>query len=391
VGGIALEACLQFIVIFLLLKRLKAIIQVKLLPDAAQQESLLSTMRTFNAACDWLAERAVELGVFTHFKLQSACYKSIRSLFGLSAQAACLVCAKVADAYAISKTQRTFSPTGAIIYDLRLLSWNLDKSLISIWALPKRLSIPFICGDKQRELLSYPRGQSDLIYRDGQFFLHVTIDIPDVEEKAVMDLIGVDLGVACIAFDSDGNSYSGKQINKVRHRNKALREKLQKKGTKSAKRLLRKRRRKERRFAADSNHVISKRIVTLAQRTERGIALEELDGIRDRIRAKKDQRYRLHSWSFAQLGSFITYKAKRCGVPVVFVDPKHTSQQCNRCLHTERANRRSRDLFVCKVCGHTEHADGNGAKNILLRGLEILGSADVIPPNAEVISSCQIT
>jgi putative transposase len=119
---------------------LKAIIQVKLLPDAAQGECLLDTMRTFNSACDWLAERAVELGVFTHFKLQSACYKSIRSLFGLSAQATCLVCAKVVDAYAISKTPRTFNPTGAIIYDLRLLSWNLDKSLVSIWALPKRIS-----------------------------------------------------------------------------------------------------------------------------------------------------------------------------------------------------------------------------------------------------------
>ena len=115
-------------------------------------------MRTFNAACDWLAERAVELDVFTHFKLQKACYKSIRSLFGLSAQAACLVCAKVADAYAISGTQRMFRPTGAIIYDLRLLSWNLDKSLVSIWALPKRLSVAFVCGEKQRQLLAYPRG-----------------------------------------------------------------------------------------------------------------------------------------------------------------------------------------------------------------------------------------
>jgi putative transposase len=385
-GGIALETCLQSSVTFLLLKRLKAIIQVKLLPDAAQRESLLSTIRTFNAACDWLAERAVELGVFTHFKLQSACYKSIRLLFGLSAQAACLVCAKVADAYAISKTQRRFKPTGAIIYDLRLLSWNLDKSFVSIWALPGRLSIRFVCGEKQRQLLSYPRGQSDLIYRDGQFFVHVTVDLPDEEEKAVMDLIGVDLGIANIAFDSDGNSYSGKQLNKVRHRHHGLRRRLQKKNTKSAKRLLRRRSKKERRFATDTNHIISKRIVKLAQRTERGIALEELDGIRGRTRAKQDQRYRLHSWSFAQLGSFITYKAKRAGVPVLFVDPKHTSQQCNQCLHTERANRKSRDLFVCTACGHEEHADGNGAKTIRLRGLEILGSADVIPPNAEVTS-----
>jgi putative transposase len=281
-------------------------------------------------------------------------------LFGLSAQASCLVCAKVADAFAISKTKRAFRPTGAIIYDLRLLSWNLEKNKVSIWAMPSRLSIPFICGDKQLSLLSYPRGQSDLIYRDGEFFLHVTVDIPDVEESSVMDLIGVDLSIANIAFDSDGNRYSGKQVNKVRHRHKSLREKLQKKRTKSAKRLLRKRKRKEQRFATDTNHLISKRIVTLAERTERGIALETLDGIRDRTRAKKDQRYRLHSWSFAQLGGFITYKAKQAGMPVIFIDPKHTSQRCNQCGYTEKANRRSRDLFVCRACGHSENADENG-------------------------------
>ena len=360
--------------------------QIKLLPDSIQAESLVSTMKAFNAACDWLSQRAIDLKVFTHFKLQGACYKSIRLLFGLSAQAACLVCAKVADAFAMSKTKRTFRATGAIIYDLRLLSWNLDKSKVSIWALPKRLSIPFICGEKQREMLAYPRGQSDLIYREGQFFIHVTVDLPDSEEADVMDLIGIDLGVANIAFDSDGNRYSGTQVNKVRHRNYALRKKLQKKGTKSAKRLLRKRKRKEQRFATETNHTISKRIVTLAKRTERGIALEELDGIRDRIRARRDQRYRLHSWSFAQLGGFITYKAKRAGLPVVFVDPKHTSQRCNQCRHTEKANRRTQDLFACKACGHTENADGNGSKNIRLKGLDILGSANVISPDAEVTS-----
>jgi putative transposase len=368
---------------------LKVVVQVKLLPNTEQAKSLVETMKAFNSACDWLAERAIDLGVFTHFKLQSACYKSIRLLFGLSAQASCLVCAKVADAFAISKTKRAFRPTGAIIYDLRLLSWNLEKNKVSIWAMPSRLSIPFICGDKQLSLLSYPRGQSDLIYRDGEFFLHVTVDIPDVEESSVMDLIGVDLGIANIAFDSDGNRYSGKQVNKVRHRHKSLREKLQKKRTKSAKRLLRKRKRKEQRFATDTNHVISKRIVTLAERTERGIALETLDGIRDRTRAKKDQRYRLHSWSFAQLGGFITYKAKQAGVPVIFIDPKHTSQRCNQCGYTEKANRRSRDLFVCRGCGHSENADENGSKNIRLKGLEVFGSADVIPPNAEVISCAQ--
>jgi len=363
----------------------KSIAQVKLLPSPEQAKSLLATMQTFNAACNWLAERATQLGVYSHFGLQSACYKSIRLLFGLSAQAACLVCAKVADTYKKSKTQRDFRSLGAITYDLRVLSWNLEREHVSIWALPERLSIPFICGEQQRQSLAAPRGQSDLIYRDGSFYLHVTVKVEEAEAKWPHDLIGVDLGIANIAFDSDGNSYSGTHLNKVRHRNHALRRKLQKKGTKSAKRLLKKRRRKERLFATSINHTISKSVVALAERTGRGLALEELDGIRDRVRAKKDQRYRLHSWSFDQLGSFIVYKAKRSGVPVIFVDPAYTSQECNKCHHIEKANRRSRDLFVCKKCGHTEHADGNGAKVIRLKDLEILGSAAVMPPNAEAI------
>jgi IS605 OrfB family transposase len=364
----------------------RKIVQVKLLPDTQQSESLLATMQSFNAACNWLSERATELGIFGKFSLQAACYKDIRLFFGLSAQATCLVCAKVADAYASAKTARAFRPAGATAYDLRLLSWNLERSTVSIWALPKRLSIPFICGDWQRELLSLPRAQSDLIHRDGSFYLHVTVEVEQAKIALPTDLIGIDLGIANIAFDSDANSYSGTRLNKVRHRNQALRQKLQKKGTKSAKRLLRKRRRKERRFATDTNHAISKRIVTLAERTGRGLALETLDGIRDRIRAKQDQHYQLHSWAFAQLGGFITYKARQAGVLMIFVDPSYTSQQCNKCHHIEKANRRSRDLFVCKTCGHTEHADGNGARNIRKKGLEILGSADVIPPNAEAIS-----
>jgi len=350
-----------------------------------QKASLLATMQTFNKACDWLSERAAETKTFTHFKLQKANYHDIRRLFGLSAQSTCLVCAKVADAYAISKIQRKFRPNGSIIYDLRLLSWKLDRQQVSIWAMPSRLSIPYACGERQAEMLGLPKGQTDLIYRDGKFFLHVTVDLPDVQERVVMDMIGVDLGIACIAYDSDGTVYSGKTLNKVRHRNKALRVKLQRKGTKSAKRLLKKRSKREANFAKNCNHVISKRIVTAAARTNRGVAIEDLKGIRSRVRAKKDHRYTLHSWAFGQLGSFLEYKCRMVGIPCVKVDPSYTSQQCSKCGHTEKANRKSRDLFVCRSCGHTQHADGNGAENVRLRGLALLGTGAFKRPYAEVI------
>jgi IS605 OrfB family transposase len=330
---------------------------MKLHPLPEQAESLRTTMESFNAACNWLSQRAVELGVFSRSKLQRACYRSIRTLFGLSAQA----------------------------NDLRLLSWNLPKSTVSIWALPKRLSIPFVCNKRQRELLSLPRGQSDLICRDGNFYLHVSVEARERRADPPPDLIGIDLGLSNIAFDSDGNSYSGTHLNRVRHRHHALRQKLQQKGTKSARRLLRKRHRKERRFATNLNHLISKSVVALAERTGRGLALEDLKGIRERTRARKAQRYRLHSWAFAQLAGFIVYKARRSGVFGVFVDPKHTSQQCSQCGHVERANRKTQSLFICQKCSHAEHADKNGAKVIRLRGLDALARLLVMQPYAGAI------
>src|SRR5207244_11217770 len=96
------------------------------------------------------------------------------------------------------------------------------------------------------------------------------------------------------------------------------------------------RRRKESRFARDVNHCISKRIVAKAECTGRGIALEDLKGIGERVKARKPQRATLKSWSFAQLGAFVAYKGALSGVPVVFVDPANISQTCPHSHHTCR-------------------------------------------------------
>jgi putative transposase len=69
--------------------------------------------------------------------------------------------------------------------------------------------------------------------------------------------------------------------------------------------------------------------VAEAERTGHGIAVEELTGIRERVRLRKPQRATLHSWAFAQLGSFLAYKAKQAGVAFVEVDPAYTSQMCS--------------------------------------------------------------
>src|SRR5262249_34692292 len=159
-------------------------------------------------------------------------------------------------------------------------------------------------------------GQADLLFRDGKWFLALTIDALEGEPLDPEGVLGVDLGIVNVATDSDGNRYSGAAILGLRRRHRRTRTRLQSKGTKSAKRLLKKRRRKESRFQRHVNHTISKEIVARAKDTQRAIALEDLTHIRQRIRSRRPQRATLSSWAFAQLRTFIAYKAQAAGVPV---------------------------------------------------------------------------
>src|SRR5258705_11489904 len=73
--------------------------------------------------------------------------------------------------------------------------------------------------------------------------------------------MGVDLGIVNVATTSGGDVVAGRRLNRYRARQVCLRAGLQKKGTKAAKRLLKKRARRERRVAAEGEHFGFKRIV----------------------------------------------------------------------------------------------------------------------------------
>ena len=315
-------------------------------------------MKTSNAACNYISERAWELKTFNQFRLHHLVYYDVRQQFGLSAQIAVLCIAKVANAYKLDKSiKHVFKPTGAISYDNRVLSWRPSDSTISIWTVDGRKRIPFVCGERQKELLKTRQGESDLVFIRGMFFLFATCNVEEAEPIDVKGVLGVDLGVVNIAVDSDGQVHSASQVNNMRYRHRRLRSKLQSKGTKAAKRRLKKLSGKENRFAKDVNHCISKQIVIKAKDTERAIALEDLKGISDRITVRRQQRVILKSWSFAQLRTFIEYKAAIKGVLIIPVNPRNTSRTCPCCGCIDKRNRPNQSTFLCVSCGFSGLAD----------------------------------
>jgi putative transposase len=276
---------------------MKQTLLVKLAPTPEQSAALLRTLETFNAACNDIAGTAFAQHSANKIDLQKLVYYDIRQRFGLSAQMCIRAIAKVAEAYKRDRTIRpAFRPQGAMTYDERILSFpRVDRA--SLLTLDGRVEVPFRFGMYQEARLDRIRGQADLLYRNGTFYLACTVDAPEPPPDEPSEYLGVDLGVITLAATSDGellNHTTGPKhahVNQVRARFSRFRTKLQKKGTKSAKRLLKKRSGRERRFARDVNHCVSKAIVSTAQGTSRGIALEDLKGLRERAGTSQRRGY----------------------------------------------------------------------------------------------------
>jgi IS605 OrfB family transposase len=344
---------------------MKLTLQLQVLPDGAQSARLLATMERANEAATFAARCGFDAGVFSQPSIHKLAYSEIRSKFGLSAQMAVRAIGKAVECFRRDKKIcPTFHPHGAITYDERIFSFKgMDR--VSLWALPeRRVIVPLVYGEYQKRRFDRIKGQADLVYRKDKFYLYCTVDLPDTAPMDPTDFLGVDLGIANIATDSDGKQYSGAEVKSVRHRQRRLRSNLQKKQTRAAKRRLKQLAGKERRFAAHVNHCISKQIVAEAKRTGRGLAVEELTHIRSRVKAGRKQRAVLHSWSFAQLRAFLEYKAALAGIPLFAVDPRNTSRECSACGYTDKRNRPNQSTFRCRACGHAEHADVNAARVI---------------------------
>ncbi len=350
---------------------MKLTLKIKLLPNQEQAQFLLQTIKQANLACNKISELAWQSKVFGQFNLHKVAYHTIKDMGKLSAQIIVRCIKKVADAYLIDKkTKREFKSLGSISYDSRILTYTANDT-ISIWTVGGRVKgLPFVCHN--RNYLPYIKGEADLVYKKEKFYLFQTVDIPDAAVSDIEQFIGVDFGLTDIVSTSDGVKHSGKELNNYREKRQNIRSSIQSKGTRSARRLLKRLSGKERTTATIINHTISKSIVKSAKEKSKGISIEDLTGIRFTSKKRnKAFRTKLGKWNFAQLRNFIEYKSKLSGVKLVVVEPAYTSQTCNVCKHIgERTNKEFKCVNKnCEV--DIIDADFNASKNISLLGAAI--------------------
>ena len=346
---------------------MKLTLQIKLLPTYEQAVKLKKTFSVFNEACNTISQIAWERHVFKQFNLHKEVYYPIKETYHLSSQLIVRAISKVADAYKLDKKkQRHFREFGAITYDSRVISYNIDKSVCSISLIGGREKITFTCYRPQ--LMQYAKGEADLVVIKDKFYLYQTIDIPDEEEEAAEDVLGVDMGLTDIVTLSDGTNISSDEVKDIRNRYNKVRASVQSKGTRNCHKLLKRLKGRERRFATIVNHRISRQIVAKAKKEHKGIAIEDLKNIRWGMNSKKRNktfRRRSNSWNFCQLRSFLEYKSKINGVQITAIPPAYTSQTCHNCGHI---GIRHGKHFRCAHCGNVADADVNAALNIATWG-----------------------
>ena len=350
---------------------MKLTLKIKLLPTDEQVNLLLETMKEANAVCNAISEVAWQKRIFNNFKLHHEVYHSYKATFQLSSQMLIRQIAKVADAYKLDKkTKRTFKPLGSIAYDNRIMTYK-PNNVVSLWCIGGRQKIDFVCHNPA--YIPYIKGEADLVYKKGKFYLFQTVDVPEEDVEDVESFVGVDFGLTDICVTSDGVKHSADGLNKYREHRQKVRSSIQakadtsKRSTKRNCRKLSKRLQgKERTHSQIINHTIAKSIILSAKESGKGVAIEDLTNIRfTSKRRNKKFRTKLGKWSFGQLRSFLEYKGLLYGVPVVVVDPRYTSQTCNVCKHL---GKRTNKHFKCNNCGNDMDADYNAALNIATLG-----------------------
>ena len=357
--------------------------KVQIHPERSVRKTLDRSMVQYSLACDRISEVVFKTHNLNQAQLQEQLYEELRDRFGLKSQMACSSIRTVIAKYKIILENEHKWIQPKFKKPQLDLVWNRDYSLIqnlfSVNTLDGRIKVPFNNKgmEKYFDKNKYKFGTAKLVKdRNKKYYLHipVTSEVDDCEVSEICNVVGIDRGInfLAVSYDSKGKSTffdGGKIKQKIAHY-KELRTELQKRGTSSARRRLKKIGNRENRWMNDVNHCLSKALVT-SNPSKTLFVLEDLTGIRGATeKVKRKDRYIQVSWSYYDLEQKLKYKAQRNSCLVINVDPHYTSQCCPKCGHIEKSNRNKKlHCFCCKNCGYRSNDDRIGAMNLFNLGL----------------------
>lgn len=344
------------------------------------EEELKAAVTAFREGCQFVSYRLATESLRPNADaLRRATYYS---LVGLPSQMRCNVCRVVAGAWKswYSRGSKGNPPEfrGPMAQYNHGRDWSLFPNLVSIRTLRRRVRLGFKTSgmglDRLRQATECKGlGGARLIRRKKGWFLDITVKLPDPSILAPVTPIGVDRGILFMAAARAPGArplmIHGKEVRHNRSRYEQARKRLQWKGTRSARRLLKQMFGREKRFVLNKARVAAKRVCMYALTFRSPVlALENLEGIREDLHCTSLQhgkRYRhlLDTWAYRILERCIVEKAQHWGIPVEFVDPAFTSRTCPRCGDAREENRIG-PRFRCRYCGYRNHSDVVGATNL---------------------------
>ena len=246
------------------------------------------------------------------------------------------------------------------------LSVRLDKrtysyanGIFSIISLKKRIKCSIYKYPKLNECFQYKFCDPLLFERDGDIWMALTFEFPEIIPPNNL-AIGVDLGIRIPAATSEGKLIISKSFNKRKRNLRYLKSKLKSKGTRSAKKHLKKINNKEHNINKNFVHSLTNEILKTKADT---IVLENLKSIK--VKKNKFKNFnKLSQVLFGKIREVLTYKAPSLGKMVIQVCPSFTSQ-IDSLTGKKDGIRRGRRYY--SKSGQIYDADCNASNNIALK------------------------
>lgn len=385
--------------------------------DQIQADHAFSEVtRRYADACTYVSEYYFRDGCVDSFQsLHHLLYKDVRFMFGLKSQMSISVFKTVLARYKTVEEQvkqQTVSYSDEngtnylfrksldwLQYPIRFRrpqadlvrgrDWGFLSGMakVSVNTLSGRVKCMYECRKDSRLFdPSWKHGGAKLVFHesDKNWYLHISVNkvFPETDRSKIRAIDGHDRGLINLttSYKEDGTVLyqDGQHVCKVKGRYTKTRASLQSKGTKGAKRVLRRISGRENRMMQDKDHCISKTLVT-GNREHTLHVFEDLSGISFENLESRDAsgRYALRSWTFYSLEQKTAYKAAIRKGMILKVDPKFTSQRCPACGTVDKTARdRLHHKYTCKHCGRSDNDDEVAAINLRQLGLLYVSGID---------------